>query len=88
MTTQQGNNTRDYLDDLGDKGWNAGYDHANFALAYAPECLYDTPQRPSGLSDPEMAYWTAGYEDGRNNYIDQQYDDYGYYDMEFESEGN
>lgn len=80
--TNQGNNTRDYLDELEEKGWHDGYNHANYALAYAPNSLYDVPQRPTGLSDYELAYYMAGYEDGRTSYIDQQEDDddYAYYD--------
>jgi hypothetical protein len=81
MTMTQ-NNTHDYLDDLEEKGWNDGYNHANYALAYAPESLYDEPQRPTGLSDHEFGYYLTGYTDGRAQYVDEDYemDDYAYYE--------
>jgi hypothetical protein len=80
--TNQGNNTRDYLDDLEDKGWNDGYNHANYATAYAPLSLYDEPVRPTGLSDYEFGYYLTGYTDGRTSYVDQwdNDEDSAYYD--------
>lgn len=67
---------RDYLDELTDKGWNAGYNHANYALAYG-EDIYAAPTRPTGLSDAEFSYYMSGYEAGREAYLDDE-DDFDY----------
>lgn len=64
-------NTTDYLDDLEEQGFNAGWRHANYAMAYAPDEVYAMPERPTGLSDHELGYYMTGYGDGICEYINE-----------------
>jgi hypothetical protein len=66
MTIQA--NTRDYLDELEESGYVAGWRHANYATAYG-EDVYATPERPTGLSDYELGYYISGYNEGIAAYL-------------------
>lgn len=67
MTIQA--NTRDYIDDLVEEGYTAGYRHANYAVAYSPQDVWNLPESPTGMSDVEFSYYLSGYNEGAADYI-------------------